>query len=410
MALVAPVVPVPAPSAVPAPVAPPPRVCGGPGTGEDVIRTSDGQDHTYHWRVPSTKAPSAGRPVLIWLHPLGGDGTAVAASFWHHSDPDGAIVVTPDGTGRSWNRRADDGAGPLDAQFLERLIDLLRDCDGVDRTRVYLGGRSMGGFMTYHLLQRPGVRDKVAATVVVAGHMVCNDVAGPDDVYCSSVTSPELHTSAARMLHIHGTADAVVPNEPTAAFHDPVVWGVDWRVFFPIRLWAQQHACFDDEVGGANNGVLRETFEVDGLPARLYDLTGHGPACDAYRLILVEGGGHGIQGLEGRIWAFLTGRPVRPPKCGGKVATIVGTPGPDVLRGTPGPDVIVGRGGNDVIRGRRGRDVICGGPGRDRLMGGPGRDRLLAKDGRADGRIDCGRGRDPAARRDPIDPRGISCG
>ena len=64
------------------------------------------------------------------------------------------------------------------------------------------------------------------------------------------------------------------------------------------------------------------------------------------------------------------------PKCGGKTATIAGTPGSDTLVGTSGRDVIIGLGGNDRIRGSRGTDVICGGSGRDRIGGGSGNDRL----------------------------------
>ena len=64
--------------------------------------------------------------------------------------------------------------------------------------------------------------------------------------------------------------------------------------------------------------------------------------------------------------------------CGGRRATIVGTPGRDVLRGTPGPDVIAGLAGNDVVTGLGGADVVCGGAGADRLAstGRPSADRI----------------------------------
>jgi Ca2+-binding RTX toxin-like protein len=73
------------------------------------------------------------------------------------------------------------------------------------------------------------------------------------------------------------------------------------------------------------------------------------------------------------------------PTCGGKAATIVGTPGPDVLEGTDGPDVIVGLGGADEISVLGSGDYACGGPGADRLLaggevhlwGGRGPDRLV---------------------------------
>ncbi|MBN2114423.1 MAG: CapA family protein [Acidimicrobiia bacterium] len=60
--------------------------------------------------------------------------------------------------------------------------------------------------------------------------------------------------------------------------------------------------------------------------------------------------------------------------CAGRVASLVGTAGPDVLMGTPGDDVIVGRGGGDIILGGEGDDLICGGNGADLVWGGPGAD------------------------------------
>jgi Ca2+-binding RTX toxin-like protein len=69
--------------------------------------------------------------------------------------------------------------------------------------------------------------------------------------------------------------------------------------------------------------------------------------------------------------------------CGpGMPATIVGTPGDDVLAGTAGPDVIAGLGGDDVIRGGAGADVICGGRGHDILLGGVNRARRRGRGGR----------------------------
>src|SRR5829696_10417281 len=75
------------------------------------------------------------------------------------------------------------------------------------------------------------------------------------------------------------------------------------------------------------------------------------------------------------------------PTCFGHPATIVGTPGDDVLIGQSGvSDVIVGLGGNDYISGGdfygednvpgRAPDYLCGGPGQDRVRGSTGDDHL----------------------------------
>lgn len=74
--------------------------------------------------------------------------------------------------------------------------------------------------------------------------------------------------------------------------------------------------------------------------------------------------------------------PPPKPRCAGKEATIIGTPGADALRGTRGADVIVALGGNDVVKGAAGNDVVCAGPGNDRLDGDAGNDRLFGEAGR----------------------------
>ena len=62
--------------------------------------------------------------------------------------------------------------------------------------------------------------------------------------------------------------------------------------------------------------------------------------------------------------------------CFGRIPTLVGTDGNDVLSGTSDTDVIDGRGGNDTINGKGGKDFICGGLGNDTIDGGSGGDRL----------------------------------
>jgi Ca2+-binding RTX toxin-like protein len=94
-----------------------------------------------------------------------------------------------------------------------------------------------------------------------------------------------------------------------------------------------------------------------------------------------------------------TAQAVDASTCFGKVPTIVGTDGDDVIVGTEGDDVIAGHDGTDDIRGLGGDDLICaganadvgsttvrfetvsGGPGDDRIDGGPGLDRLFGDGG-----------------------------
>lgn len=78
--------------------------------------------------------------------------------------------------------------------------------------------------------------------------------------------------------------------------------------------------------------------------------------------------------------------------CNGLPATIIGTPGDDVINGTNGDDVIVALGGNDTINGGNGNDVICGNAGNDTLNGGNGNDTLLGSFG--DDTLNGGNGND----------------
>jgi Tol biopolymer transport system component len=78
------------------------------------------------------------------------------------------------------------------------------------------------------------------------------------------------------------------------------------------------------------------------------------------------------------------------PRCAGRIATIIGTPGRDVLEGTRSKDVIIALGGDDRVKSYTRADVICGGAGRDEIdagdngegggsdlvLAGPGADRV----------------------------------
>ncbi len=92
------------------------------------------------------------------------------------------------------------------------------------------------------------------------------------------------------------------------------------------------------------------------------------------------------------------------PNCQGRVPTVVGDDGNNVLIGSPGNDVILGRGGADLIDGRGGNDFICGGDSNDALRGGAGNDQIeggagndTLEGGPGDDRLDGGTGTDLVA-------------
>jgi Ca2+-binding RTX toxin-like protein len=78
---------------------------------------------------------------------------------------------------------------------------------------------------------------------------------------------------------------------------------------------------------------------------------------------------------------FVSGSASARPVCAGKAATVVGTPGADVIKTRAGSQVIVGLGGRDRIRAGAGKDTVCGGAGPDQIDGGRARDLLLGGSG-----------------------------
>jgi Ca2+-binding RTX toxin-like protein len=100
----------------------------------------------------------------------------------------------------------------------------------------------------------------------------------------------------------------------------------------------------------------------------------------------------GVQSLVEEDLRNPRGVAIEPPRCAGRIATIIGTTGPDVITGSAANDVIAGLGAGDRINGLGGKDIICGAGGKDRLKGKGGTDLLLGQGG-AD-RLAGGKGRD----------------
>lgn len=279
-------------------------------SGSSTLQTTDGVTHTYYYRIPVKPAPPHGHAVLIWLHGDGGSGNGYGSGFYPFTDADSAILVTPSGINQTWTHAADDLPGqPQDSQFLSAMIDALIANgvagERVDPDRIYLGGESRGAYMPYFLLQRPSTKFRFAAVAVNAGLLYCQ--AGDGDCYADG-SSALHHNAATPILHLHGTNDTAVAPPPTAAFHNPVDWNDDWRVFNPMKFWAQQNGCFGgDNSTGLDDGALQETFVANGHTAQRYDLSGWGASCSKYQLILVTNGGHVISGQHQRIWSFLSG-------------------------------------------------------------------------------------------------------
>ena len=162
----------------------------------ETIRLSD---RFYRIDLP---ANPQGAPILVALHGGGGsaDQFARASGLSRPANRQGYAVIYPEGTGRAatWNGGYCCGAAQRnrvdDIAFLDAIIADATRRFGLNDRRLYLTGMSNGSIMAETYAARHPARLRA-----VAG------VAGTMDTARIPVKGP------VPLLHIHGTADAMVP-------------------------------------------------------------------------------------------------------------------------------------------------------------------------------------------------------
>ncbi|SOD99996.1 polyhydroxybutyrate depolymerase [Blastococcus haudaquaticus] len=223
---------------------------------QDLVIGDD--ERTYRIHRPADLPPE---PALVLvLHGAGGSARQAEESYgWPAlADREGFLVAHPDGMHRTWNA----GGGCCgraaaqdvhDVAFLTAVVDDVARRTNVDMDRVFVTGMSNGGMMSYTLACST---DVVAAIAPVAGTML-GDCADPAPV---------------SVLHLHGTADAVVrmdgePGERLADVDPPPVDDV-------VEFWRSVDRCLEPaevsedrvrrSVSGCADGRSVELVTVDG--------------------------------------------------------------------------------------------------------------------------------------------------
>ena len=168
--------------------------------------TIGGWNRSYALYVPRDLKPGA--PLLFMFHGGGGDGPLARESTGREydmlADRFGFVVVYPDGIGKSWtgcrkeqNRTSTRGKVD-DIGFVEAIIAQEVATHGIDRSRVFATGHSMGGQFSYRLaLERP---HEFAAIAAVSSNLPTSDNMGCEP---QNVPMP--------VLIMNGTADPVSP-------------------------------------------------------------------------------------------------------------------------------------------------------------------------------------------------------
>lgn len=206
----------------------------------------------------------------------------------------GYVLVYPRGTGilPGWN--AGDcclGAGSMvdDVGFTAAMIDQLQTELCIDPRRIYATGFSNGGFLSHRLACE--LSDRIAAIASVAGVMGI-------DTCMPGRPMP--------VLHMHGTADPVVPYQGSA------ILGFE-SVAETIADWQARDACEGDPVVSyQQDEVTCERFEAcaDGVEVELCTIEGGGHTWPGGADIFGAGPTTDSLSANDRLWEFFVAHPL----------------------------------------------------------------------------------------------------
>ncbi|MCU7723984.1 polyhydroxybutyrate depolymerase [Actinoplanes sp. KI2] len=192
-----------------------PTTTGGPATpagssglpvpGGPAVSVPEGQstgaltvgDHQRTYRLYRPAGVTRAAPLVVVLHGAAGSGRQAEAAYGWDAEADTGkfLVAYPDGVGHTWNVDPDCcGAAARDdvddVGFITRLAGSFGSL--VDRSRIFATGISNGAMMAYRL----ACDTKIFAAIGPDSGTMINDCA---------------HPAPLSIIHIHGTADGIIP-------------------------------------------------------------------------------------------------------------------------------------------------------------------------------------------------------
>ena len=210
--------------------------------------TVNGQQRSYNVYAPKNLGEN--RPLLIFCHGYNQDANWIQNSEFKNEnvsmeavcDTAKFVVVFPNGIDRAWEI-----GGDRDINFIKAIIEKMATQHKIDRNRIYMGGFSMGGMLTYNAINK--MADIIAAFVSCSG---------------PSVVTPNSKTRPVPILHIQGTADNFGSVQPA------------------LNPWIQHNGCSTTAKVISNyNGFSGAKLHIwgpgkDGVEVRLIELKDKG--------------------------------------------------------------------------------------------------------------------------------------
>ncbi len=252
--------------------------CASFACGSDTVTppasTELGGDRPTELRVPKKLEKGKRYPLVIVLHGYGADGLLQYAYFGVRGwvDRNEAFGLAPDGLIDDTNRQfwnadpaccAFGSQKPDDSAYLAGLIDEAIAKWPIDPKKVFIIGHSNGAFMAYRMACDHA--DKIAAIAGLAGA-------------ATSVPAQCNPSQPVSVLHMHGTADTIVPYAGGGMLTAP-------GAIASVAYWAGKNGCGTTTTTGAtldlDNGVSgaeTQDIKTNGCPATgaadLWTMTG----------------------------------------------------------------------------------------------------------------------------------------
>lgn len=168
----------------------------------DLSLTHDNVERNYSLYVPENRNGLSALPLVVNMHGLGSnrDEQTFLAEMNAVAQREGFMVAYPDAINNNW-QNGEDNVG-----FIGAMLDEIGSANNLDTSRVFATGLSQGGMMSYRLAAE--MTNRIAAIAPVGGFFP-SEV--PDNSELNGPLFPVVPETSVPLMHIHGTADLVVP-------------------------------------------------------------------------------------------------------------------------------------------------------------------------------------------------------